>query len=259
MSTEVAKGKKAWLATSTGLVMEGRACGAEGTAGGELVFDTRMSGYQELITNPATTGQALIFTMTEVGNYGVNKDDITGEGVYPAAVIARTICDTPSNWASEGSLPDYLAAHGVVAIDEVDTRMLTRLVRDKGPLTAIVTTEEMPEAELIAAAKAVPLTHTLTEAEALAQELGATLTKLPIGHNAANIPVKNLRTGKLHITSQHHGHAIDFSGVEGVEVTHINLNDQTVEGFAVPAKGLELTLFDSLEIRELIPATKGEN
>ena len=250
---------KAWLATSEGLVLEGRSCGVAGTVGGELVFDTRMTGYQELITNPATMGEVLIFTMPEVGNYGVNAQDAAGTIVYPAAVVARTICDLPSNWASEGSLPDYLANKGVVAIDEVDTRMLTKHARDFDAVTAIVTTEEMSEEELIAKAKAVSLTHTLTEAEALAQDMGATLTKLPIGHRANNIPVKDLRDGKLYITSQHHGHAIDFEGVEGVEITHINLNDQTVEGFAVPAKGIEVTLFDSLELRDLADYLEGEN
>jgi len=244
--------KKAWLATSNGLVMVGRSCGAEGTVSGELVFNTSMCGYQELITDPATTGQLLIFTMTEIGIYGVNQHDVLSEEVCPAAVIARKINDIPSNWASEGSLPDYLAQNGVLAIDQIDTRLLTKQVRDHGPLAAIVTTVEMSDEELIAAARKSLLVTPLTEAEALAQDLGATLSKLSPGHHASNIPVRDLRTGQVLITAQHHGHDVNFDGVEGIEITHINLNDQSIEGFAVPAQGIEATLFKPLEIRELI-------
>ncbi|MCL2526539.1 MAG: hypothetical protein FWE46_05800 [Coriobacteriia bacterium] len=249
---------KAWLATSTGLVMEGRSCGAEGTASGEITFNTSMSGYQEIMTNPGAAGQVLVFTMPEVGIYGVNALDVTTPGVKAAAVVARAICDLPSNWTCEGSVSDYLKAEGVVAIDGLDTRMLTQHIRDEGVagthVTAIVTTEDLGEAALVEAAKAVSATATYIEAEALAAELGATLTRMPVGNRASNIPVKDLRTGKLCITSQHHGYAIDFDGVEGVEVTHVNLNDGTVEGFAVPSKGIEATLFASLELRELNPA-----
>jgi len=247
--------KRAWLATSTGLVLEGRSCGATGTAEGELTFNTSMSGYQEVITHPGAAGQVLTFTMPEIGIYGVNALDVSSDKVQAAAVIARSICDAPSNWACEGSLPDYLADNGIVAIDWIDTRMLTKAVRDAdGPVTAIVTTEEKPAEELVAMAKAASITPAYTEAEALATELGATLTKMPVGHRASNIPVKDLRDGKLYITVQHHGYSIDFEGVDGVEVTHINMNDQTVEGFAVPAKGIEATLFASLELRDLNPA-----
>lgn len=247
--------KKAWLATSTGLVLEGRSCGATGTAEGELTFNTSMSGYQEIMTHPGAAGQVLIFTMPEIGIYGVNSRDVSSDKVQAAAVVARSICDKPSNWACEGSLPDYLASNGVVAIDWIDTRMLTKVVRDtEGPVTAIVTTEEKSAEELVAMAQAASITPAYIEAEALAAELGAALTKMPVGHRASNIPVKDVRTGKLHITAQHHGYSIDFEGVDGVEVTHINLNDQTVEGFAVPAKGIEATLFASLELRDLNPA-----
>lgn len=247
--------QKAWLATSTGLVLEGRSCGATGTAEGELTFNTSMSGYQEIVTHPGAAGQVLIFTMPEIGNYGVNANDVSSDKLQTAAVVARTICDTPSNWTCEGSLPDYLADNAVVAIDQVDTRMLTKAVRDAdGPVTAIVTTEEKSAEELVAAARAVSITPAYIETEALAAELGATLTKMPVGNRANNIPVKDLRDGKLYITAQHHGYSIDFDGVEGVEVTHINLNDKTVEGFAVPAKGIEATLFASLELRDLNPA-----
>jgi len=246
---------KAWLATSTGLVLEGRSCGATGTAGGELTFNTSMSGYQEIATHPGAAGQVLIFTMPEIGNYGVNHKDVSSDKVQTSAVVARAICDMPANWTSEGSFSAYLADAGVVAIDQVDTRMLTRLVRDADePVTAIVTTDEAAEADLIAQARAVEIAPAMIEAEALAVELGATLNKMPIGNRASNIPVKDLRDGKLYITAQHHGYSIDFEGVEGVEVTHINLNDGSVEGFAVPAKGIEATLFASLELRDLNPA-----
>jgi len=250
--TKLKELSKARLATSTGLIFEGRSCGASGTATGELVFNTGMSGYQELITDPATRGQVLIFTMTQVGNYGVNRHDETSGGVHPEAVVAREIADVPSNWASEGSLPEYLAKHAVVAIDQVDTRMLTRHVRDYGPLDAVVTTLPISDEELLELAKSAKITPILTDAELVAQELGATLTRLHPGHHASNIPVRDLRSGEVLITTQHHSFALDFEGVAGVEITHINLNDQTVEGFAVPDKGIEVTLFKLLEIRELV-------
>ncbi|MCL2437728.1 MAG: hypothetical protein FWE48_07310 [Coriobacteriia bacterium] len=254
MSDKTNGTNRAWLATSTGLILEGRACGAKGTAKGELVFNTSMAGYLEIITHPGAHGQVLTFTMPEIGNYGVNSNDVTDASMKPAAVVARIICDEPSNWSSECSLPDYLTNNEIVAIDQVDTRKLTRHVRDNGPVGAVVTTEEMTEEELINAAKMAAITPALIEAEEIARDLGATLTKLPLGHHASNIPVKDLRTGKLYITRQHHGYSIDFSDVEGVEITHINLNDQTVEGFTVPAKGIEATLFDSLELRDLLTA-----
>jgi len=265
MSDKTQTVKKAWIATSEGLVLEGRACGAEGTAGGELTFNTSMSGYQEIMTHPGAAGQVLVFTMPEIGIYGINKNDVTTPGIKASAVVARIICDVPSNWTSEGSLPDYLADNGVVAIDQVDTRMLTKHVRDhafKGQtVTAIVTTEAMDKDALIAAAKAAVIDEALIEAEEIAKDLGATLTKIPLGNRASNIPVKDVRTGKHYITAQHHGYSVDFDGVDGVEVTHLNMNDGTVEGFAVPAKGIEATMFASLELRDLNPAVpqkKGE-
>ncbi|MCL2402742.1 MAG: hypothetical protein FWC86_00680 [Coriobacteriia bacterium] len=254
MSEKANMKDRAWLATSTGLILEGRACGAKGTASGELTFNTSMMGYLEIITHPGAQGQVLVFTMPEIGNYGVNSNDISSDTAKPAAVVGRMICDEPSNWSSETSLPKYLADKGIVAIDQIDTRKLTRHVRDNGPVGAVVTTEEMSKEALVDAAKAASVTPALIEAELLARDLGAKLTKLPLGHHASNIPVKDLRTGKLYITRQHHGYDLNFDDVEGVEITHINLNDQTVEGFAVPAKGIEATLFDSLELRDLLSA-----
>ena len=256
MSQTTERGK-AWIATSTGLVLEGRSCGAAGTASGELCFNTSMTGYQEIMTHPGAAGQVLVFTMPEIGVYGVNANDETTPGVKATAVIARAITEKPSNWASEGSLPEYLEAHNVVAIDRVDTRLLTKHIRDHGSVTAIVTTEEAPADDLIAKAKAVEATEAMTEAEAKAKELGAVVARLPIGHHASNIPVKNIQTGELHITSQHHNYDFDFDGVEGVEVTYLNMNDATVEGFRVIATGEEFTFFAPLELRPLNPATLG--
>jgi len=247
-----AKMNKAWLATSTGLILQGRSCGANGTATGELVFNTSMSGYQELITDFATTGQVLVFTMTQIGNYGVNAHDVSSGGVHPSAVVARDICDEPSNWASEGSLPDYLAKHGVLAIDQIDTRLLTRNVRDHGPVKAVVTTVAMSDDELIKLASDAETSLVMNDAELMAQEMGARLTRLPVGHRASNIPVKDLRTSDVLITAQHHGYDINLDGVDDVEVTHVNLNDDSVEGFIVTSTGDEYTLFRSLELRELI-------
>ena len=118
---------KAVLALEDGLVVEGRAVGAEGEATGELVFNTSMTGYQEILTDPSYAGQIITMTYPLIGNYGVNDEDVESRQPFCRGFVMRECCFTPSNWRAQGSLPDYLKANNVIGIDDVDTRMITSI------------------------------------------------------------------------------------------------------------------------------------
>jgi carbamoyl-phosphate synthase small subunit len=336
------------LALEDGRCFEGTAFGASGTTTGEICFNTSMTGYQEVITDPSYRGQIVAMTYPQIGNYGVNQEDNESAGPHIRAFVIGELCEVPSNWRSESSLSSYLAEHHVLGIEGIDTRALTKHLRSLGAMRACVTTELDAEAA-IAAAKAAPpmegmdyvkevstaesyiwaaesrewtlpnvlmgktdcyedlppprhrivaydfglkynilrrlrqagfevevVNSRTTAAEVLAknpdglflsngpgdpaalgdihQEIRTLMDKLPIfgiclgnqilahafggttfklkfGHRGGNQPVKDLRTGKISITSQNHGFAVDPDSLPPeIEVTHINLNDQTVEG-----------------------------
>ena len=149
----VSEGRKAWLATEDGLLLEGRSVGAEGQVSGTLTFDTAMVGYLEAVTNPDVQGQILVFAMTHIGNYGANEKDALSESAHASGVVVREMCFKPSNWTSEESFPQYLTRQKVVAIDGIDTRMLTRHIRDKGPLGAVISTHCNDKSTLTALAR----------------------------------------------------------------------------------------------------------
>ena len=116
---------KALLALEDGTVFHGRSCGAPGEAEGEVVFNTSMAGYQEVVTDPSYAGQIITMTSPHIGNYGVNADDMESRGVFARGFVAREMSRTPSNWRSVESLPEYLERSGIVAIEGIDTRALT--------------------------------------------------------------------------------------------------------------------------------------
>ncbi|MBN2414833.1 glutamine-hydrolyzing carbamoyl-phosphate synthase small subunit [bacterium] len=134
--------KKSRLLLKNGMLFEGYSFGAEGTAIGEVVFNTAMSGYQEVITDPSYRGQMVTFTYPHIGNYGINSED--GESVAPAAagVIVRDLCRRPSNYRSTLTLDAFLREHGVCGIYGLDTRMLTRCLREEGAMSGIISTGE---------------------------------------------------------------------------------------------------------------------
>ena len=134
---------KAYLVLSDGTVFEGRAFGAEGDALGELVFTTGVVGYLETLTDPCYAGQIVVQTYPLIGNYGVITEDIQGS-CAPAGYVVREICDTPSNFRSQGDLNTYLKAQGIPGICGIDTRQLTRILRDKGVMNACIC-REIPE------------------------------------------------------------------------------------------------------------------
>ncbi len=146
----------ALLVLADGTVFNGYAFGAKGTTVGEVVFNTGMTGYQEVLTDPSYSGQIVTFTYPELGNTGVNAAD--EESLYPHAkgAIARNICEQPSNWRAEQSLPDYLKKHGIPGIYGIDTRALTRKIRTVGAMNGAVSTEILDPLELLAQVQAAP-------------------------------------------------------------------------------------------------------
>ena len=136
-------GKKAYLMLADGQIFEGRSFGAEGTVIGETVFATGMTGYEETLTDPSYYGQIVTQTFPLIGNYGVNGTDYESKGTYLSGYIVREWCDAPSNFRSEGNVDDFLKSHGVIGIYDIDTRRLTRLIRESGVMNGCITTEDV--------------------------------------------------------------------------------------------------------------------
>ena len=147
---------KALIALEDGTVLTGRSFTGAGEAVGEIVFNTSMSGYQEVLTDPSYTGQMVTMTYPLIGNYGVNDEDMESLSVHPRAFLMREYQATPSNFRSQGTLADFLKKHNVVGIEGIDTRMLTRIIRTQGAMKAIISTEDMDEASLVKRAKEWP-------------------------------------------------------------------------------------------------------
>ena len=334
---------EAILALEDGTWFRGAAAGAEGEARGEVVFNTSMTGYQEVLTDPSYAGQIVTMTCPEIGNYGVTAGDVESRALQVAGFIVREESPVASNWRSEGTLREYLVANRIVAIADIDTRALTRKLRSGGVMRGVIATgsdldpkalidranaiqkmegcdlvqgvtsehpfdwpqedpgefgvspERLPKRRLKIAAydygmkwnilrrlsahgcdvrvypaktpvsevlatnpdgvflsngpgDPAPLTYAVANARTLVDSnvpvfgiclghqilglaMGGQTFKLKFGHRGANHPVKRLDTGKVEITSQNHGFAVDPQSLPAdVAVTHLNLYDGTVEG-----------------------------
>jgi carbamoyl-phosphate synthase small subunit len=151
-----ASSKEAILALADGRIFRGRAFGAIGETSGEVVFNTAMTGYQEVLTDPSYKGQIVCMTYPEIGNVGVNTDDEESARVYVEGFIVREYVSQPSNWRSEMALGDYLERAGVVGIEGIDTRALVRHIRTAGAQEAVISSVNFDAAELVAKAKASP-------------------------------------------------------------------------------------------------------
>ena len=323
---------KAYLILEDGTVYEGRPAGAPGEVISEIVFNTSMTGYQEILTDPSYAGQAVALTYPLIGNYGVCAGDMESGRPFADGLIVREISGTPGSWRAENTLRNFLQKYGVCGITGVDTRHLTKQIREKGTMNGCITVREYSDAELPAllerirayrvegvvrktssaeirefpaapqgAGKRVALLDTGTKQNIIRslQSLGCSVTvcpwdtpaetilsgkpdgimlsngpgdpkeeaglieevrklalsgvpvfaiclghqltalamggdtaRLKFGHRGANQPVKDLRTGKVYITSQNHGYAVvNGSLPETVAVpAFVNLNDGTNEG-----------------------------
>jgi carbamoyl-phosphate synthase small subunit len=344
---------KAILALEDGQYFEGESFGADGVSdavaagagSGEVCFNTAMTGYQEILTDPSYSGQMVCLTYPEIGNYGINLEDVESKKIQAAGLIVKNVCEYPSNWRTgagkTGLLSDYLKKSGIPGISGIDTRRLVRILRETGAKNGVIVTGDYDLKAVLAKAKAVPsfsgvdfvkkvtisgqekwsecenalsfrpipdrqpryriaaidygakynilrklrtlgaevvrfpadarpedvlacnpdgvflsngpgdpalldyAVDTIKDLlgkrpifgiclghQLLARSLGGKTFKLKFGHRGANHPVKDLRTGKVEITSQNHGFAVDPGSLDGeqVEVTHLNLNDNTVAG-----------------------------
>ncbi len=139
-----------------GMVFEGNSFGAEGETSGEIVFNTSMTGYQEILTDPSYKGQIVTMTYPQIGNYGVNEEDVESAKPYVEGFIVKEYLDVPSNWRSKRSLHQYLHDHGIVGIQGIDTRALTRHLRDFGAQPGVISTKDLRPESLVAKAKALP-------------------------------------------------------------------------------------------------------
>jgi len=341
---------KALLALEDGRTFTCKSFTGPGETGGEVVFNTSMTGYQEILTDPSYNGQMVAMTYPLIGNYGVNPEDIESDKIQVSAFLMREYQRFPSNYRSTSSLADYLKAEGILGIDELDTRALTRHIRNAGAMRAFISTEDLNPLSCVEQAREIPsmvgqdlvkniTTHVTYEwrngkpvffdsndisldrniwkykgkkysvvaidfgikynilrclesqgfeiivvpaatdaktiktmepdgiflsngpgdpepvtyaietiqrligyapilgiclgHQLLGLALGGKTFKLKFGHRGANQPVKNLLTGRIEITSQNHGFAVDPNSLkrENIEITHINLNDNTLEGF----------------------------
>jgi carbamoyl-phosphate synthase small subunit len=339
------------LALEDGTWYRGVCAGAPGEASGEVVFNTSMTGYQEVLTDPSYAGQIVTMTAPQIGNYGVAAGDDESQAPRVAGFVMREASPLASNWRADGTLRDYLVRHGIVAIADIDTRALTRVLRSAGVMRGVIGTGAVDPMELVERARAIPriegadLVRTVTcdepfvwrdraaaagladhEAfgvppgrraarrlrvaaydlgvkwnilrrldaygcdvhvfpastpaddllriepdgiflsngpgdpaalpyavehvrqlaahpdlpmfgiclghQVLGLAVGGRTFKLKFGHRGANHPVKALRSGKVEITSQNHGFAVDPGSLPAdIEVTHLNLYDNTLEGF----------------------------
>src|ERR1700750_251747 len=164
---------EAILALEDGTWFRGQAAGAEGVAGGEVVFNTSMTGYQEVLTDPSYSGQIVTMTCPEIGNYGVSGEDIESRTPQVAGFIIRDESTVASNWRAEMTLREYLVANKIVAISDIDTRALTRRLRSGGVMRGVIATgSQLDPQPLVERARAVPpmegsdLVRQVTPAEA---------------------------------------------------------------------------------------------
>lgn len=325
---------KAILMLEDGTIFKGKGFGSKGEITGEVVFNTSMTGYQEILTDPSYNEQIVTMTYPQIGNYGVNEKDVESEKIQLSGLIVKEYLDYYSNWRAKTSLNDYLKKYNISAISDIDTRELTRHIRVKGAMNGILSTEnfdfnylkekldnypgligrdlvknvtckksycynskiknfkyniiaidygiklnilrclndsgfkikvvpaftkseeilnENPDGIFLSNGPGDPAAidyaiKTVSEIigkkpvfgiclghQLIALALGAKTYKLKFGHHGGNHPVKNLKTGKIEITTQNHGFNVDIKSLKKLKnikykITHLNLNDGTIEG-----------------------------
>jgi len=146
--------KKAKIAFEDGRVFEGYSFGASGERSGEVVFNTSMSGYQEILTDPSYKGQIVTMTYPLIGNYGVNREDVESKKPFLEGFVVKEVSSIASNWRSEMTLDEYLKEHNIVGIEDVDTRALTKHIRLQGAMKAVISSEDLDDKSLVKKARA---------------------------------------------------------------------------------------------------------
>ena len=146
----------ALLVLEDGYTERGIAFGYPGEYFGEVVFNTCITGYQEILTDPSYQEQIIVFTYPQIGNYGVNTEDVESTRIFPSAIVVRELSEYPSNWRSKSSLADYLKFHGKIALSEVDTRALTRHIREKGAMRCGISTRDLDAGSLVRKVRGIP-------------------------------------------------------------------------------------------------------
>ena len=147
--------KPVWIYLENGVFLEAKSFGFEGSKTGEIVFNTSMSGYQEIMSDPSYAGQFIVFTMPEIGIVGTNDDDMESKTVHAGGMFVRSLNTMPSNFRSTDCLPSFLKKHESMGICDIDTRYLTKMIRDSGPKMMIASTEESDPEKLKAIAAAI--------------------------------------------------------------------------------------------------------
>ncbi len=150
MTEMIKRGSKAVLLLEDGTLFTGRAFGAAGEVMGEVVFNTSLSGYQEVLSDPSYCGQMVLMTYPHIGNYGFNEEDVESRRCFLSAFIVKEYCSYPSNWRSRGEVAELMARDGVIGLEGVDTRALTRHIREAGALPGIISTEDFDPVSLLA-------------------------------------------------------------------------------------------------------------
>ncbi len=181
------KGRRAGalLVLEDGTAFEGFACGAEGESFGEICFNTSLEGYLEVITDPSYAGQIIVMTYPQIGNYGVNPDDCQRDALALRGLVVRDMCETPSNWRSALSLPDFLKQEGVVAIEGIDTRSLVRHIRDNGAMKAGLSTTDLDRESLLGKVRASESIVGVNLAQTVSRTGAAPFEKVSCSHEFA--------------------------------------------------------------------------
>ena len=218
----------AFLLLEEGNLFEGYAAGIKGTVGGEICFNTSMTGYQEIYTDPSYFGQIMVNTNVHIGNYGAKSSDTESDAVQIRGLVCRNFSNHFSRASANQSLQTFLEENRIVCIHGIDTRALVRHIRIHGAMNAVISTES----QIIQTKK--PVFGICLGHQLISIALGVPTYKMHHGHRGGNHPVLNLMTGLGEITSQNHGFAVDANLLvkrsTEIELTHTNLNDHSVEG-----------------------------
>jgi len=231
----------ALLVLADGSVFRGTSIGASGRTVGEVVFNTAMTGYQEILTDPSYAGQVVTLTYPHIGNTGTNAEDFESRGVFAAGLVIRDLPLLASSWRMTETLPAFLAKHGIVAIADIDTRRLTRILRSKGAQNGCIVTGDTDEAEALAAARAAPSMAGLDLAKVVSckerYDWDGTLWSLEAGHRPSG-------EAKFHVVAYDYGvkhNILRHLAERGCRVTVLPAQAGAKEALALKPHGVFLS------------------